>query len=104
MFALRRFAASMVGTTLTAAAFGPGASASPGPQRKARQTGVPLRSCGGRINHAEHVRHQDARRLRRPQSRVHSIAVIEAVAKATGLSAKGAERFAVDAASAYCPL
>ncbi|TGN71951.1 DUF732 domain-containing protein, partial [Mycobacterium tuberculosis] len=30
-------------------------------------------------------------------------AVIKAVAKATGLSAKGAKTFAVDAASAYCP-
>ncbi|MEQ0574316.1 DUF732 domain-containing protein [Mycobacterium tuberculosis] len=30
-------------------------------------------------------------------------AVIKAVAKATGLGAKGAKTFAVDAASAYCP-
>ncbi len=100
----RRFATSMVGTTLTAAT-GPGHSASPGPPAQARPTAFLARL---------HRRTGSSRRAQRaPSRRAPSCDAPSTVARpksghqgggqATGLSAKGAKTFTVDAASAYCP-
>lgn len=101
----RRFAASMVGTTLTAATLGLAAlgfagtaSASSTDEAFLAQLqadGITPPSAARAIKDAHACDALDEG---------HSAkAVIKAVAKATGLSAKGAKTFAVDAASAYCP-
>lgn len=99
----RRFAASMVGTTLTAATLGLAAlgfagtaSASSTDEAFLAQLqadGITPPSAARAI--------KDAHAVCDALDEGHS--VIKAVAKATGLSAKGAKTFAVDAASAYCP-
>lgn len=102
----RRFAASMVGTTLTAATLGLAAlgfagtaSASSTDEAFLAQLqadGITPPSAARAI--------KDAHAVCDALDEGHSAkAVIKAVAKATGLSAKGAKTFAVDAASAYCP-
>lgn len=106
----RRFAASMVGTTLTAATLGLAAlgfagtaSASSTDEAFLAQLqadGITPPSAARAIKDAHAV--CDA--LDEGHSAKAVIkAVAKAVAKATGLSAKGAKTFAVDAASAYCP-
>lgn len=102
----RRFAASMVGTTLTAATLGLAALGFAGTASASSTDEAFLRAAaGGRDHSAERsARHQDAHAVCDALDEGHSAkAVIKAVAKATGLSAKGAKTFAVDAASAYCP-
>jgi Protein of unknown function (DUF732) len=102
----RRFAASVAGTTLTATALGVAAlgfagTASAGSVDAAflaqlASDGITPPSVSVAVKDA----HAVCNALDQGQS---SKEVIGAVAEATGLSAKGAKTFAVDAASAYCP-
>lgn len=101
----RRFAASMVGTTLTAATLGLAALGFAGTASASSTDEAFLAQL-----QADGITPPSAARAIKDAHAVcdalegHSAkAVIKAVAKATGLSAKGAKTFAVDAASAYCP-
>ncbi|QUR68460.1 DUF732 domain-containing protein [Mycobacterium spongiae] len=102
----RRFATSVAGTTLTAAALGLASLGFAGAANagsvddaflaQLEEDGITPPSAARAISYAHAV--CDA--LDEGHS---SKAVISAVAKATGLSRKGAKTFSVDAASAYCP-
>ncbi|QUR68461.1 DUF732 domain-containing protein [Mycobacterium spongiae] len=102
----RRFATSLAGTTLTAAALG---LASLGFAATASATAVDdafmaLLHADGITPPSRARAISDAHAVCNALDEGHSSkAVIAAVAKATGLSRKGAKTFAVDAASAYCP-
>ncbi|MDC8984377.1 DUF732 domain-containing protein [Mycobacterium marinum] len=102
----RRFAASLAGTTLTAAslglaALGFAATASAGSTDDAflaqiQADGITPPSAARAISDA----HAVCTALDEGDS---PTTVINAVAESTGLSSKGAKTFAIDAASAYCP-
>lgn len=101
----RRFAASMVGTTLTAATLGLAALGFAGTASASSTDEAFLAQL-----QADGITPPSAARAIKDAHAVCDAldgslgkAVIKAVAKATGLSAKGAKTFAVDAASAYCP-
>ncbi|MCV7079939.1 DUF732 domain-containing protein [Mycobacterium szulgai] len=102
----RRFTANIARTTLTAAALGlaalgfagtAGASSADDAFLAQLQTdGITPPSAARAISEA----HTVCKSLDQGQS---STEVINGVAKRTGLSAKGAKTFAIDAAEAYCP-
>ncbi|GJP12249.1 hypothetical protein NJB18001_45520 [Mycobacterium marinum] len=104
----RRFAASLAGTTLTAASLGLAAlrfaataTASAGSTDDAflaqiQADGITPPSAARAISDA----HAVCTALDEGNS---PTTVINAVAESTGLSSKGAKTFAIDAASAYCP-
>jgi hypothetical protein len=103
----RRFTTSLAGTALTAAALSLGAlgfAASANASSAAdnaflaqlQADGITPPSAARAISDA----HAVCTALDQGQSPQE---VINAVAQSTGLSAKGAKTFAVDAASAYCP-
>jgi len=101
----RRFTASLAGTALTAAAlglaaFGAGtASASSVDDEFLAQ----LQSDGLTVNSpdaAVSLAHGVCKALNQGESGKE---VVNSVAQSTGLSAKGAKTFSLDAASAYCP-
>jgi hypothetical protein len=103
---VRRFTASVAGTTLTAAALGLAALGFAGTASASsvddaflaqlQADGITPPSAARAIS--------DAHAVCRALDQGHSgQEVINAVAESTGLSAKGAKTFAVDAASAYCP-
>lgn len=102
----RRFVASMAGTTLTAASLGLAALGFAGTASASSTDDAFLAEL-----HSHGITPPSAARAIKDAHAVcnaldegHSAkAVVKAVAKATGLSAKGAKTFAVDAASAYCP-
>lgn len=102
----RRFAASMVGTTLTAATLGLAALGFAGTASASSTDEAFLAQlqADGITPPGAARAIKDAHAVCDALDEGHSAkAVIKAVAKATGLSAKGAKTFAVDAASAYCP-
>jgi hypothetical protein len=101
-----RFTASLAGTTLTAAALGLAALGFAGTASASstddaflaelQADGITPPSAARAISEA----HTVCKGLDQGQS---STEVINGVAQRTGLSAKGAKTFAVDAAKAYCP-
>ena len=103
---IRRFTASVAGTTLTAAALGLAALGFAGTASASsvddaflaqlQADGITPPSAARAIS--------DAHAVCRALDQGHSgQEVINAVAESTGLRANGAKTFAVDAASAYCP-
>lgn len=102
----RRFTANLARTTLTAAALGLAAlgfagtasasSADDAFLAQLQSDGITPPSAARAISEA----HTVCKGLDQGQS---STEVINGVAKRTGLSAKGAKTFAIDAAEAYCP-
>jgi Protein of unknown function (DUF732) len=102
----RRFTASVARTTLTAAALGLAALGFAGTAgaRSVDDVFLAQQQADGITppNAARAI--SDAHAVCKALDQGHSgHQVINAVAQSTGLSAKGAKIFAVDAASAYCP-
>jgi hypothetical protein len=101
-----RFTASLAGTTLTAAALGLAIFGFAGTANAASvddQFIAQLKADGITTNNpakAVSLAHNVCSSLDEGHS---SKEVIDSVADSTGMSAKGAKIFAVDAASAYCP-
>ncbi|KAA1249363.1 DUF732 domain-containing protein [Mycobacterium simiae] len=102
----RRFAAAVAGATLTAATLGLAALGFAGTATASsvddafiaqlKADGITPPTAARAISEA----HAVCNALDEGQSAKE---VINAVAESTGLSAKGAKTFAIDAASAYCP-
>lgn len=102
----RRFTASVARTTLTAAALGLGALGFAGTAgassvdeaflAQLQADGITPPSAARAISDAHAV-------CKALDNRHSGQEVINAVVQSTGLSPKGANTFAVDAASAYCP-
>ncbi len=102
----RRFTASIAGTTLSAAALGLAALGFAGAASASSVDDAFLAQLqtDGITPPSASVAVNDAHAVCNALDQGHSSReVINAVAQATGLSAKGANTFAVDAASAYCP-
>ncbi|HTX95205.1 MAG TPA: DUF732 domain-containing protein [Mycobacterium sp.] len=102
----RRFTASVAGTTLTAAALGFAALGLAGTAGASSVDDAFLAqlAADGITPPSATVAVKDAHAVCKALDAGHSSQeVINAVAQATGLSAKGSKTFAVDAASAYCP-
>lgn len=102
----RRFIASVSGTTLTAAALGLAGLGFAGAASASSVDDAFLAQLqsDGITPPSAAVAVKDAHAVCNALDQGHSSQqVIGAVAQSTGLSAKGAKTFAVDAASAYCP-
>lgn len=102
----RRFTASVAGTTLTAAALGLAALGLAGTAAAGSVDDAFLAqlAADGITPPSAAVAVKDGHAVCTALNAGHSSReVINAVAQTTGLSAKGANTFAVDAASAYCP-
>ncbi|AGC63865.1 putative secreted protein [Mycobacterium liflandii 128FXT] len=106
----RRFAASLAGTTLTAASLGLAALGFAATATATATAGSTDDAFLAQIQ-ADGITPPSAARA---ISDAHAVCtaldegnspttVINAVAESTGLSSKGAKTFAIDAASAYCP-
>ncbi len=101
-----RFAASIAGTTLTAAALGLAALGFAGTAGASSVDDAFLAQLAqdGITPPSSAVAIKDAHAVCNALNAGHSSReVVRAVARATGLPNKGANMFAVDAASAYCP-